>query len=85
MQRTNIYLDDGQITALDRIASARGTSRAEVIRGMIDSGLAGTTQDATSDLDAIEASFGALADAAITVHRRSDDARAQHLERVWNR
>ena len=52
---------------------------------MIDAGLTGTTQDVTSDLDAIEASFGALADTAITVHRVSDDARARHLERVWSR
>jgi hypothetical protein len=52
---------------------------------MIDAGLTGTTQDVTSDLDAIEASFGALAVTAITVHRVSDDARARHLERVWSR
>jgi Ribbon-helix-helix protein, copG family len=85
MQRTNIYLDDEQIAALDRLASARGTSRAEVVRGLIDRGLGGDRADLASDLAAIDTSFGALADEAVVLDRRGDDARARHLERVWNR
>jgi metal-responsive CopG/Arc/MetJ family transcriptional regulator len=85
MHRTNIYLDDEQLAALDRLASARGTSRAEVVRDLIDRGLGGDGEDLASDLDAIDRSFGAIADEAVVFDRRRDDARARHLERVWNR
>ena len=37
MHRTNIYLDDEQIAALDAIARAEEISRAQVIRRIIDS------------------------------------------------
>jgi pyrroloquinoline quinone (PQQ) biosynthesis protein C len=33
MKRTNIYLGEGQVEALDRVAEAEGVSRAELIRG----------------------------------------------------
>ena len=78
MQRTNIYLDDAQIEALDRLASARGVSRAELVRNLIDRGLHGEERDTASDLAAIEASFGAVADEIVL--ERGDDARARHLD-----
>lgn len=81
MQRTNIYLDDTQLRALDRRASEEGVSRAEVIRRMIDRSLAGHDHDLDSDVAAIEASFGVFDD--VEVQDRGDDERARHLDRLW--
>src|SRR6476661_8821682 len=63
MRRTNLYLDDRQTTALDRIARAQGLSRAEVMRRMMERGLAAHPADLDGDLASIESSFGVLADA----------------------
>jgi hypothetical protein len=38
--RTQIYLEDGQIAALDARADALGVTRSDVIRDMVDRGLA---------------------------------------------
>jgi metal-responsive CopG/Arc/MetJ family transcriptional regulator len=81
MQRTNIYLEDAQTEALDRLAAEEGISRAELIRRMLDRGLAGRDEDLADDLAAIEESFGALAD--LEVEARGPDARATHLDEVW--
>lgn len=81
MQRTNIYLDEGQIDALDRRAGEQGVSRAELIRRVLDDWLAGAGPDLDADLDAIEASAGALAD--LEVQDRGPDGRARHLDRMW--
>lgn len=82
--RTNIYLEARQATALDEAAEARGISRAELIRQIIDSGL-GTEPsiDLEADLAAIDASFGVLSGANDfqTVARAPDD-RARHLQRI---
>lgn len=81
MRRTNIYLDERQTEALDRLATAEGTSRAELIRRVLDRWLAGDAPDVEADLAAIDASFGALGD--LEEHERSPDGRAAHLDRVW--
>lgn len=81
MRRTNIYLDDRQTEALDRLATAEGTSRAELIRRVLDRWLAGEDPDVETDLTAIDGSFGALGD--LDVRDRSPDDRAAHLDRMW--
>jgi metal-responsive CopG/Arc/MetJ family transcriptional regulator len=81
MHRTNIYLDERQCEALDRLAAEEGTSRAELIRRVLDRWLAGDDHDVQRDLDAIEASFGVLAD--LDVPERAPDDRAAHLDRMW--
>ena len=61
MKRTNIYLAEGQAAALDEAARARGVSRAELIRQLIDSGISGQqTAELEADLAAIENAFGVL-------------------------
>lgn len=62
MKRTSIYLAEGQVAALDRIAEAAGVSRSEVIRELIDRAISGHPDaDLAADLAAINASFGILA------------------------
>ncbi|MGI8776148.1 MAG: CopG family transcriptional regulator [Acidimicrobiales bacterium] len=79
MRRTNIYLGDEQCSALDEIARSNGTSRAELIRQLIDRAITSDQQDLAGDLLAIDGSFGALA-AEDVVFERGDDARWRHLE-----
>ncbi len=82
MRRTNIYLGEEQSAAVEDAARARGISRAELIRQLIDSGLSGTgLADLESDLAAIDESFGAIADSGDFVARGHDD-RARHLDRI---
>jgi metal-responsive CopG/Arc/MetJ family transcriptional regulator len=81
MQRTNIYLADSQVEDLDRIARNERTSRAAVIRRLIDRGLGERSLD--DDLDAIRGSFGALADDGPELADRGPDERSRHLDRVW--
>lgn len=81
MHRTNIYLDDAQLDALDRLAAEEGTSRSDVIRRFIDRALAGTDADVAGDLLAIEESFGALE--GVVRHERGRDERSDHLDRMW--
>ena len=85
MQRTNIYLDEAQLAALDRMATDEGTSRAEVIRRLLDRSLAGDDHDLEADLEAIQDSFGALSEVASSAFARGHDDRAAHLEDVWTR
>jgi hypothetical protein len=81
MHRTNIYLEQEQCEALDRLAAEEGTSRADLIRRLLDRALAGHSSDLSSDLAAIEGSFGALAD--FEPAERQPDERSLHLDRVW--
>lgn len=81
MYRTNIYLDEKQRDALDRLAAEEGTSRAELIRRVLGRWLDGRDRDEPGDLDAIDASFGALRD--VEVPTRQPDDRTDHLDRVW--
>ncbi|WP_347351601.1 CopG family transcriptional regulator [Intrasporangium sp.] len=83
MQRTNLYLDERQTTALDQIARAEGVSRAEVVRRLIDRSLATEPSELDADLAAIESSFGALVDAPTV--RRGPDRRAAHLDSIRRR
>jgi hypothetical protein len=62
MRRTNIYLEERQTEALDRLADAAGVSRAEMLRRILDRGLAGESDGLTADLAAIDLSFGCLED-----------------------
>lgn len=81
MNRTNIYLTDDQTEALDRLAAQEGTSRAEVIRRLLDRALAGDDRDLAADLAAIDASFGAHGD--IDLPGREAGDREEHLARLW--
>jgi len=80
MQRTNIYLEERQTEALDRLAEADGLSRAELIRRIIDRAIFGE-DDLAADLAAIEASYGVWPDAESS--DRAPGAREEHLARAW--
>lgn len=80
MRRTNIYLDDEQCRALDQLATAQGTSRAALIRRLIDEGLADDGATVDDDIAALEASFGGAPD--LRSLQRGEDDRARHLRRV---
>ncbi len=81
MRRTNIYLEDRQTEALDRLAAGEGVSRAEIIRRMLDRALAGRDDSLTADLAAIDRSFGVLAE--IDLPDREGGEREEHLARIW--
>jgi hypothetical protein len=82
MRRTNIYLGEQQSAAVEEVARARGVSRAELIRQLIDSGLSEPgSGDLDTDLEAIAESFGVLADSH-DFPTRGPDERARHLDRV---
>ena len=83
MKRTNIYLDEQQAAALDRLAAQEDVSRAELIRRLLDRALTNTDENLASDLDAIENSFGALHD--IDALGREPGEREAHLARTWRR
>ena len=48
MNRTQIYLDDGQTTRLDRRAAVEGTSRSMLIRRAVDAYLSQEERDASA-------------------------------------
>jgi hypothetical protein len=80
MKRTNIYLAEGQVAALDRAAEAEGVSRVELIRELIDRAIGGHPgADLTADLAAIDASFGILAEQE--EFSRTRDQRLDYLDR----
>jgi metal-responsive CopG/Arc/MetJ family transcriptional regulator len=81
MRRTNIYLDEEQTAALDRLAAQQGVSRAELIRQLLDRVLTDADASLVSDLQAIDESFGAMHD--IDVEVRGEGAREEHLGRMW--
>lgn len=82
MKRTNIYLDEAQSAALDKLAHAQGISRAELVRQFVDTGLGAVgAADLEADLAAIRESFGVFHDEDLPLARGSDE-RARHLERV---
>jgi hypothetical protein len=83
MKRTNIYLDEEQTAALDRLAEQEGVSRAELIRRLLDRSLANSDDSLVSDLQAIGDSFGAMRDIDDPVRGRS--GRNEHLARMWGR
>jgi Ribbon-helix-helix protein, copG family len=83
MKRTNIYLDEEQTVALDRLAAQEGVSRAELIRQLLDRVLANADENLASDLQAIDDSFGALRDIDVPV--RGQRGREDHLGHMWRR
>jgi len=85
MHRTNIFLEDRQVVALDAQARRQGTTRAHVIRALVDRGLAGLDRSAEHDLAAIRESFGVLTADDIALDRSADTPRQQHLDRIWQR
>jgi hypothetical protein len=81
MQRTNIYLEDRQTAALDRLAGEEGISRAELIRRMLDRALRGP-EDLTADLARMDFAFGGSVE--IDVTSRARDAREQRLDALMD-
>lgn len=81
MRRTNIYLTESQCDRLDARARAEGSSRAELIRNILDTALHGERDRLASDLAAIDDSFGVLA-GEHTELSRTDGDRAEHLARI---
>ncbi|WP_326546492.1 CopG family transcriptional regulator [Mycolicibacterium sp. ND9-15] len=81
MKRTNIYLDEEQTASLDRLAEQQGTSRAELIRQLLDRALNNADDDLPADLKAIDDSFGVLRD--VEVPDRRPGSREEHLQRMW--
>ncbi len=57
MQRTNIYLEDRQTAALDRLAAEEGISRAELIRRILDRSLQGRGGVRDADLARLDFAF----------------------------
>jgi hypothetical protein len=85
MRRTNIYLEERQTEALDRLADAAGVSRAEMLRRILDRGLAGESDGLTADLAAIDLSFGCLEGVEIDEPTRGADSREEYLRETWGR
>lgn len=80
MKRTNLYLDESQTAALDRVAHGQGISRAELVRQLLGRALGEVPVEMSTDLAAITESFGALIDEPIP--ERGPDERAAHLARL---
>ena len=85
MFRTNIYLEERQTQALDQIASNEQISRAELIRRLLDQGIAAQTDDLVADLEVIKQSAGALAHDGFDLPVRATGDREAWLEEVWRR
>ncbi|MCL2470523.1 MAG: ribbon-helix-helix domain-containing protein [Propionibacteriaceae bacterium] len=80
MLRTNIYLPETQVRAVDEVASRQGISRSEVIRQWIDDGLAHDHGSGLTDA-IIDESFGILRD--LDVPPRGQTSRQEHLDNLW--
>lgn len=84
MKRTNIYLEDRQTEALDRLAAEEGVSRAEIIRRVLDRALLGRDDSLAGDLAKIDLAFGAAIEIAPDAEfGRRPGEREAHLERMW--
>ena len=77
MRRTNIYLEDRQTEALDRLAVEEGISRAELIRRILDRALQGHDGSLAVDLARLDLAFGRPLD--IDLPSREPDARGRYL------
>lgn len=62
MKRTQIYITEEQDRLVEARARATGVSKAEIIRTLLDQGL-GTTDTEDARREALDESFGAMADA----------------------
>ena len=74
-------MDDATITHLDRLAGAQGVSRAEVVREMVEAGLANQDRDEQHDLRQLDITFGMARE--IQFHREGGSARDIHLDEMW--
>jgi len=85
MKRTNIYLEEAQVTRLGDLSRARGISRAELVRRLVDAAVGpGPAENLADDLAAINDSFGVLRDEGDFLSRGPDE-RARHLARISRR
>ena len=82
MQRTNIYLGEDQIAALDLLAQNDGVPRAEVVRRLIDQGIAGRQSTVIDRRKAIQSAFGACPDFEVP-DRSPAGHRQAHLDQLW--
>ena len=80
MQRTNIYLEDRQTAALDRLAAEEGISRAELIRRILDRALGGGDDDRAADLARLDHAFGAVVE--VDLPERGPGRRERMLEEI---
>jgi len=85
MKRTNIYLDERQADALEELARARGVSRAELIRRLLNHALdEGPADEVAEQIAAVRESFGVLRDEDdFDFVPRGPDERSRHLDRMW--
>jgi len=80
MQRTQIYLDDQEVSALEAAAIRTGASRSELIRRAIRAQYG--EQPATARLEALRSSMGAWADRDYTGSQFVDVIRGDVNERL---
>ena len=81
MLRTNIYLSEEQIAALDELAHAEGVSRAELVRKFLGRSVSRGGSALEEDLAAIEGSFGVLGRVS-KAPKRGTDERSVYLARL---
>ncbi|MBW3606447.1 MAG: ribbon-helix-helix domain-containing protein [Actinobacteria bacterium] len=72
MQRTQVYLSEEDVEALDRAVAQTGASRSELIRRAIRRQY--TTQSAEERIESLERSFGAWRD--------RDDSGAEYVDAI---
>jgi hypothetical protein len=83
MQRTNIYLEDRQTAALDRLAADEGISRAELIRRILDRALrGGDGHDVAADLARLDVAFGGVVE--IELPERGPGDRERRLDELMD-
>ena len=80
MGRTQIYLGEEELGLLDRVASATGASRSELVRRAIRSAFGEKTK--TERLAALEASAGSWSGRAVTGAEYVDAIRGDLNERL---
>lgn len=83
MHRTTVFLEDHQADALDELARSAGFSRAEMLRRVLDRGLASEADARAADLAAIDRSFGCLAAVGLEPFDRREGAREKYLRESW--
>ena len=83
MERTQIYLSEGQTRELDRRARARGTTRSQLIREALEQYL-GPQWDADAFIAALDDFAGIAADRDIMAdHLELKRQNRERLRRLW--
>ncbi|HPB73257.1 MAG TPA: hypothetical protein PLX71_09780 [Phycicoccus sp.] len=86
MRRVKVALTERQVRLLDRLAVQWQTTRAEVVRVLLDRALGKENRALAADLAAIDASFGVWdAESESDGWGRGDGERAVLLDRMWGR